>query len=58
MLVVLDVYTRECLAIEVHRNLRGEDLVTVLDELTAIRAATAHTRADNRLETSSKAVKE
>jgi len=26
-LLVLDEYTRECLAIEVHRHLRGEDIV-------------------------------
>jgi len=41
VLVVLDEYTRECLAIEVHRHLRGEDIVAVLDELTAIRGAPA-----------------
>jgi len=46
MLVVLDEYTRECLAIEVHRNLRGGDIVTVLDEVTAIRGAPAHIRPD------------
>ncbi len=33
-----------------HRNLRGEDIVTVQDELTAIRGASAHIRADNRPE--------
>jgi len=42
MLVVLNEYTRECLAIEVHRNLRGEHIVAVLDELTAIRGAPPH----------------
>jgi len=57
MLVVLDEYTRECLAIEVHRHLRGEDIVTVLDELTAIRGAPAHIRSDNGPEMISKAVK-
>ena len=57
MLVVLDEYTRECLAIEVHRNLRGEDIVAVLDELTTIRGAPAHVRADNGPEMISKAVK-
>jgi transposase InsO family protein len=57
MLVVLDEYTRECLAIEVARNFRGEDIVAVLDELTAIRGAPAHLRADNGPEMISKAVK-
>jgi hypothetical protein len=45
MLVVLDEYTPECLAIEVARNFRGEDIVAVLDELTAIRGAPAHLQA-------------
>ena len=58
MLVVLDEYTRECLAIEVRRRLRGKDVVAVLDELTAIRRAPAHLRADNGPEMISKAVKE
>jgi transposase InsO family protein len=57
MLVVLDEYTRECLAIEVARNFRGEDIVAVLDELTAIRGAPAHLRADNGPEMISKAVR-
>ena len=57
MLVVLDEYTRECLAIEVARNFRGEDIVAVMDELTAIRGAPAHLRADNGPEMISKAVK-
>jgi len=51
MLVVLDEYTRKCLAIEVHRHLRGEDIVAVLDELTAIPGSSAHIRADNGLTT-------
>jgi putative transposase len=55
--VVLDEYTRECLAIEVARNFRGEDIVAVLDELTAIRGAPVHLRADNGPEMISKAVK-
>jgi len=57
MLVVLDEFTRECLAIEVGRNCRGEDVATVLDELTAIRGAPLHLRSDNGPEFVSKAVK-
>jgi transposase InsO family protein len=47
MLSVLDEHTRECLALEVGRHFRGEDIVTVLDELTAIRGAPAHVRSDH-----------
>lgn len=57
MLLVLDEYTRECLSIEVARNFRGEDMVAVLDELTAIRDAPAHLRADNGPEMISRVVK-
>ncbi|NBX37176.1 MAG: transposase, partial [Planctomycetes bacterium] len=39
------------------RNFRGEDIVAVLDELTAIRGAPVHLRADNGPEMISKAVK-
>jgi len=58
MLVVLDEYTRECLAIEVRRRLRGKDVVAVLDELTAIWGTPAYIRADNGPEMILNAVKE
>ena len=57
MLVLLDEYTRECLVIEVVRNFRGEDIVSLLDELTEVRVALAHLRAYNGREMISKAVK-
>jgi putative transposase len=57
MLVALDEHTRECLALEVRRTFRGEDVVTVLDELTAVRGAPAHIRSDNGPELVSRAVK-
>ena len=56
-LVVLDEHTRECLAIEVGRSCRGEDVAVVLDELTAIRGAPGHLRSDNGPELVSRAVK-
>jgi putative transposase len=36
ILVVLDEYTRECLAFEVRWLRRGKDVVAVLEDLTAI----------------------
>jgi putative transposase len=57
MLVVLDEFTRECIALEVRRTFRGKDIVMVLDELTAIRGAPKHIRSDNGPEMISKAVK-
>ena len=58
MLVVLDEYTREYLAIEVRRRLRRKDVVAVLEELTAISGAPVQLRADNVPEMISKAAKE
>jgi len=47
MLVVLDEYTRESLALEVARHLKSRDVIAVLDELTAIRGAPENIRSDN-----------
>jgi len=47
MLVVLDEYTRECLAIEVRRRLRGKDVVAVLDELNLTQNTIFIFMADN-----------
>jgi transposase InsO family protein len=57
LLVVLDEHTGEFLALEVRRTFRGEDIVMVLDELTAIRGTPEHIRSDNGPELVSKAVK-
>jgi len=57
MLVVRDVFTREWIALELRRTFRSEDIVMVLDELTAIRGAPKRIRGDNGPELVSKAVK-
>ena len=57
MLLVMDECMNERRAIEVARHLRGEDIVSGLDELTAIPGAPAHLRADNGPEMTSKAAK-
>ncbi len=57
LLVVLDEHTRECLALEVRRTFRGEDIVMVQDELTSIRGVPAHIRSDNGPELVSRVVK-
>ena len=47
ILVVLDEYTRENIALEVSRKLKSHDVIMVLDELTAIRGAPENIRGDN-----------
>ena len=47
MLVVIDEYTRECLAIEVARSFTAQDVVGVLQYLFAIRGTPKHIRSDN-----------
>ena len=47
MLVVIDEFTRECLAIEVSRSFTAKQVVDVLGYLFAIRAAPKFIRSDN-----------
>ncbi|CAM3254728.1 IS3 family transposase [Burkholderia ubonensis] len=46
-LTVVDIYSREALAIEIGRRLRGEDVVAVLNRLVAQRRAPKFLFADN-----------
>ena len=47
LLVVIDEYTRECLAIDVARRLNSDDVLERLSWLMATRAVPAHIRSDN-----------
>ena len=57
LLVVLDEFTRECLAIDVNRKIKGPDVVEVLRYLFAVRGAPEFIRSDNGPEFISDAVK-
>ena len=57
LLVVIDEYTRECLAIDVNRKIKGPDVVEVLRYLFAVRGEPAFIRSDNGPEFASNAVK-
>jgi len=57
LLVVIDEYTRECLAIVVGRTLKSEDVIEVLADLMVERGVPEHIRSDNGAEFSSKAVR-
>jgi len=46
-LVVIDEYTRECLAIEVGRSFTAQDVIGVLQYLFAVRGVPQHIRSDN-----------
>ncbi len=50
LLTVIDVYSRECLAIEVGSRLRGEDVARVLNRLVYLRGAPKALFADNGAE--------
>jgi transposase InsO family protein len=56
LLVVIDEFTRECLAIDVKRSIKGPDVVEVLRYLFAVRGAPDFIRSDNGPEFASKAV--
>ena len=47
MLVVIDEFTRECLAIEVDRSFTSDDVICVLQYLFVIRGVPEHIRSDN-----------
>ena len=57
MLTVIDEYTRECLAIDVARKLRSDDVLERLAWLMATRGVPEHIRSDNGTEFTAKAVR-
>jgi len=57
LLVVIDEYTRECLAIEPDRSFTAKEVVLTLQYLSAVRGAPEHIRSDNGPEFIAKAVR-
>lgn len=57
MLTVIDEYTHECLAIDVARNLKSDDVLERLAWLMATRGVPGHIRSDNGAEFTAKAVR-
>jgi transposase InsO family protein len=58
MLTAIDEFSRECLAIEVSRRLRSDDVLQVLADLMVQRGPPGHIRSDNGPEFTAKAVRE
>src|SRR6185295_18468820 len=58
MLVVVDEYTRECLAIEVGRRMEAVDVVKVLSKVILERGVPQHIRSDNGPEFIAREVRE
>ena len=57
MLTIIDEYTRECLAIDVARRLRHDDVLEQLAWLMATRGVPEHIRSDNGSEFTAKVVR-
>lgn len=57
MLTIVDEFTRECLAIDVARNLKSDDLLERLCWLMTTRGVPKHVRSDNGPEFTAKAVR-
>lgn len=58
ILVVIDEFTRECLAIEVVRSFTARDVLMTLHYLFAVRGAPEHLRSDNGPEFVAKEIQE
>jgi putative transposase len=58
MLTVIDEFTRECLAIDVARALKSEDVLARLSSLFLLREVPQHIRSDNGPEFTATAVRE
>ena len=57
ILTIIDEYTRECLAIDVARNIRAENVIDCLAELFIRKGVPKHIRSDNGPEFTAKAVR-
>lgn len=57
MLTIVDEFTRECLAIDVGRSLKSDDVLEQLAWLMATRGVPEHIRSDNGSEFTAKAVR-
>ena len=57
LLTIVDEHTRECLAIDVERRLRSDDVLFRLAELFVGRGVPTHVRSDNGPEFAAKAVR-
>jgi putative transposase len=57
MLTVIDEFTRECLAIDVARQLKSDDVLERLSDLFVRRGVPAHIRSDNGPEFTAEAVR-
>ena len=58
LLTMVDEYTRECLAIDVARQLTSEDVLERLSDLFVRRGVPQHVRSDNGSEFTAKAVRD
>jgi len=58
ILTILDEYTRECLSILVQRQIRSQDLISVLTDLFLRRGIPEYIRSDNGPEFTAKAVRD
>jgi len=58
ILTIIDEYTRECLAIDVARNIRSENVIDRLADLFVRKGVPEHIRSDNGSEFTAKAVRD
>ena len=57
MMTIIDEYSRECLAIDVERRFRSDDVLARLTELFVHHGTPEHIRSDNGSEFTARAVR-
>jgi len=56
--IIIDGFTRECLAVRIGRKLNSTDVIDALSDLFILRGVPGHVRSDNGPEFIAKAVRE
>jgi putative transposase len=57
ILIIIDEYTRECLAIPIDRRITSQDVIDKLFQLFVFRGVPEHIRSDNGTEFSARVIR-
>ena len=58
LFIIMDEYTKECLAIRAERSIKSSDMIETLTKLMTARGVPEHIRSDNGPEFTARAIRE